>query len=123
MQLWGCTGNVNQAWISIPYDQRAQEFRVVKNAYSGLCIDDWGNSSANNTNALQWYCSWSDFAETMDFQRNSWTWVESIANSTLWPQQASGLCLDDLYGNPNKGARVDFWSCNGTVSQQWYDGA
>ena len=72
--------------------------------YSGLCLDDLKNSSANRTKVVLWGCYSADTAE-------AWTFT----NGEL---QHNGKCANDQ-GNGGSGTKVILWACNGSSNEKW----
>jgi lysophospholipase L1-like esterase len=48
-QLWDCTGGTNQRW-------NLNSNGTISNAQSGLCLDVYGNATANGTTVILWTC-------------------------------------------------------------------
>ncbi|MFD0635689.1 ricin-type beta-trefoil lectin domain protein [Catenulispora yoronensis] len=73
--------------------------------YQGMCLDDFGGSSANGTKADLYTCNGTPAQQ--------WT-VGS--NGTL---QINGKCLDITGASVSDGALVELWDCNGGGNQVW----
>ncbi|MGH3205010.1 MAG: RICIN domain-containing protein [Streptosporangiaceae bacterium] len=72
--------------------------------YSGKCLDDKGNSSANRAVVVIWSCSGSDQAENWQYSSNE--------------LKHNGKCLNDK-GNGGIRSKVILWSCNGASNEKW----
>jgi hypothetical protein len=72
--------------------------------YSGKCLDDKGNSSANRAAVVIWACSGSDQAENWQFTSSEF--------------KHNGKCLNDQ-GNGGSGTKVILWTCNGGANEKW----
>jgi hypothetical protein len=78
---------------------------IVSGYHKTVCVDDLGDSSANNTPVVTWTCNGSP--------EQNWT-VE--ADGTI---QINGKCLDvHRYGKASK-TLVALYTCHGGANQQW----
>jgi hypothetical protein len=117
MQVWSCSGGSNQAWNGnyINYNNSTE---LLKNAYSGLCLDVYQDSSQNGAAAVQWPCNPNDPAQIMH-----WTVCSNNNFNCITLQAAgTGTCLDDRYSGTANGTKQQFWQCNGSTAQQWAQG-
>jgi hypothetical protein len=72
--------------------------------YSGMCLDDKGNSSANRTKILIWKCSSTDQAQSWKFSGD-----ELIHN---------GKCVNDQ-ANAGSGGHLILYTCSGAANDHW----
>ncbi|MEV0155113.1 RICIN domain-containing protein [Micromonospora sp. NPDC050686] len=99
VQLWDCTGGVNQRWTSTASKQLT--------VYGNKCLDASGAGTANGTQVIIWDCHGG-----LNQQWNV------NANGTITNGQ-SGLCLDANGAATANGTKIILWSCNGGSNQPW----
>jgi hypothetical protein len=97
IQMWDCTGGVNQQWTVEP-DGTLQVY--------GKCLDITGANYGNGTLIELWTCNGG--------ANQQW----QASNGTL-VNPASGKCLDDPNSNTANGTQLILWTCNGGANQQW----
>jgi hypothetical protein len=108
MQIWDCTGNSNQEWAR-------ESNGLVKNDFSGLCLDVDANSSSDFTSAIQYGCNSSDQGQVF-----TWKWTSFSGEPDGYEiVNDHGMCLD-VDGDWNyDGNTVDWYTCNHTGAQDW----
>lgn len=82
----------------------------IKNAASGLCIDDAGGSMDWGNEMILW--------NTNDLGTQEWKFVSS-PNAFTMVCQYSDLALDNPNGSLNVGTRIVQWDKNYSTAQQW----
>jgi hypothetical protein len=73
--------------------------------YGGKCLDDRGNSSANNAAVIIWSCHSSDAAQGFTYSGGE--------------LKHNGKCVNDQ-GNGGSGTHVILWNCNGAANERWF---
>jgi Ricin-type beta-trefoil lectin domain-like len=118
LQLYPCTGNSNQYWYENIFScgQYCGEEALLQNAYSGLCINVSGASTANFTPAIQWGCSPTYTNEVFKVLPAPGT--SGPPNFNFWV--GIGTCLDDPYNSGSTYTKLEFYHCNESVAQTWY---
>jgi len=99
VQLWDCSGNVNQKWARTD----AGELRV----YGGKCLDAEGAGTSPGTRVIVWDCHGG--------QNQRWN---VNGNGTI-TSAGSGLCLDTASGGTGNGAQSILADCNSASTQRW----
>ena len=97
IQMWDCTGGVNQQWTAEP-DGTLQVY--------GKCMDITGANYSNLTDIELWTCNGG--------ANQQW----HAQNGTL-VNPASGKCLDDPNSDTANGTQLILYTCNGGTNQQW----
>jgi len=78
---------------------------------NGLCVDDYGWGTGNNTEADLWSCTGSIIQEwTVHSKGSGWF---SLSN------QDTGLCLDNTGGSQTPGNLTTLWGCANNSNQNW----
>jgi hypothetical protein len=99
----------NETWNNLPADGSTHALRNL--ASNGLCIDDDGWGTTNNTEADLWTCTGSTIQEwTVHSKGSGWF---SLSN------QYTGLCLDNTGGSTTPGNSVTLWGCANNSNQNW----
>lgn len=73
-------------------------------AYGGLCLDDKGNQTANNSTVDAFTCNGTPAQH----------WV--ISGNQV---KVNNMCLDAYRQGKTNGTRIDLFPCNGGTNQQW----
>jgi len=73
-----------------------QNGRAIKNAYSGLCLDDYNAGTAPGSPAVQWTCN--------GLTLQQWNIIPTADGYVTIVNVNSGLCLDDTNWNTANGA-------------------
>ncbi|MFE3451919.1 ricin-type beta-trefoil lectin domain protein [Nonomuraea sp. NPDC059194] len=90
------------------------EFKQLRHAATGNCVDVDGNSSRNGRKLVSWPCEGT---------RNQAFWYDP-ATKALHTQLSHDRCADINGGNLAAGTAVQVWNCNAGAAQRWtYDGA
>lgn len=90
------------------------EFKQLRHAATGNCLDVDGNSSRNGRKLVSWPCEGT---------RNEAFWYDP-ASKAVHTQLSQDRCTDINGGNLTAGTAIQVWNCNGSAAQQWtYDGA
>jgi len=98
----------SEAWNQQPVDASTH---VFVNQQAGLCLDDYGWGTTNNTEADLWTCTGAAIQNwTVHAQGNGYF---SIQN------QYTGLCVDNTGGSTSPGNLVSLWGCVGNNNQSW----
>jgi Ricin-type beta-trefoil lectin domain len=84
---------------------RPQTGPIVSGYRGNTCLDDAGDSNANDTPVVMWRCNGS--------AQQSWT-IES--DGTI---QINGRCLDVYRYERANNTPVELWTCHGSANQQW----
>jgi hypothetical protein len=101
-----CTGAFNQQWTLANHNNTTGDQLVVR--HSGKCLAILFEDPADRAQAVQYDCD-SGLTER---------WKNQVAAYyTPWRNYGSPRCLD-VAGRVN-GSRVQQYTCNGTVNQQW----
>ncbi|GIH69499.1 ricin-type beta-trefoil lectin domain protein [Sphaerimonospora thailandensis] len=111
----------SQATCMLPADslaprlyQGTPEFRQLRHAATGNCLDVEGNSSRNGRKLGSWAC---------DGARNQAFWYDP-AEKTLHTELSHDRCVDINGGALKTGTAVQVWDCHAGAAQRWtYDGA
>jgi len=99
----------SETWNNLPADGSTHALRNL--ASNGLCVDDYGWGTTNNTEADLWTCTGSTIQEwTVHSKGSGWF---SLAN------QYTGLCLDNTGGSSTPGNLVTLWGCANNGNQTW----
>lgn len=85
------------------------EFRQLKNAGTGNCVDGEGYNSRNGTAQIAWTCHGG---------RNQGFWYDSRQQS-IHSELSHDRCLDVRGGNIAAGTEVLIWDCHGGANQNW----
>jgi hypothetical protein len=85
-------------------------WRTIHNAFSGKCMDDYGFSTANGNQIVQWDCN--------GLTNQRWTWYWSGGHIAV-RNVFSGKCLDDYGFSTANGGPIVQWDCNGLDNQKW----
>lgn len=99
VQLWDCSGNVNQKWARTD----AGELRV----YGSKCLDAEGAGTSPGTRVIVWDCHGG--------QNQRW----NVNASGTITSAGSGLCLDTTSGGAGNGAQAILANCNNASTQRW----
>ncbi|MEU4449640.1 PHB depolymerase family esterase [Actinosynnema sp. NPDC050801] len=99
VQLWDCSGGVNQQWASTA----SGELRV----YGDKCLDATGQGTSTGTTVQIWDCNGQ--------ANQKWT---ALSDGSVKGTQ-SGLCLDASGQGTANGTRIALWTCNGQANQRW----
>ena len=82
-----------------------------QNKAGGLCLDDYGASTANYNMVDVWTCNGS----------NAQQWYYDLSYDSLYVNINGTIkCLDVRNSGSAPGTRVDIYQCNGTSAQIWY---
>jgi hypothetical protein len=97
-----------ESWSRLPADGSTHQFI---NQQAGLCLDDYGWGTTNNTSADLWTCSGLAVQQ----------WITHSLGSGYFSIQNvySGLCVDDTGGSTSPGNLVTLWGCVGNYNQSW----
>ena len=98
----------SEAWNQLPADSTTYTFI---NQQAGMCLDDYGWGSTNNTIADLWDCTGSVI------QR--WTVHNQGSGYFSVQNQYTGLCLDNTGGSANAGNLTTLWGCVNNNNQKW----
>jgi hypothetical protein len=85
------------------------EFKQLRNAGTGKCVDGKGYDSRNNTVQQSYTCHGG---------RNQGFWHDA-ANQTLHSELSHDRCLDVKGGGVTAGAEVAVYNCVGSANQKW----
>jgi hypothetical protein len=85
--------------------------RAIKNANSGLCLDDYNWATAPGSPAVQWTCN--------GLKVQQWNIVPTADGYVTIVNANSGLCLDDTDWKTAPGSPIQQYTCNGLAVQQW----
>ncbi|KZC17745.1 hypothetical protein RHOFW510R12_11050 [Rhodanobacter sp. FW510-R12] len=96
-------------WNRLPTD--GSTYAVQSVFARGLCLDNTGWSTANNTSAELWTCN------GLSVQR--WTFRAQGNGFFSLRNEATGLCLDNTGGSTTPGNLVTLWGCVGNANQSW----
>lgn len=116
-----CNGKVNQKWElqnAGTFNGHAAYTIATFAAGKFMCVDNWGQSSANG-NVLRLYkCNGVDPAE-----RFVWTWVNGNVHNLYNPERAR--CIDDQGGATSPNNTLDLYTCktsgSGNWNQMWFE--
>ncbi|MFI6386287.1 ricin-type beta-trefoil lectin domain protein [Nonomuraea sp. NPDC050540] len=90
------------------------EFKQLRHAATGTCVDVEGNSSRNGRKLLTWPC---------EATRNQAFWYDP-STQAVHSQLSQDRCADINGGNLVAGTAVQVWNCNASPAQRWtFDGA
>lgn len=99
----------SETWNNLPADGSTHAFRNL--ASNGLCVDDYGWGTGNNTEADLWSCTGSIIQEwTVHSKGSGWF---SLSN------QDTGLCVDNTGGSQTPGNLTTLWGCANNSNQNW----
>jgi hypothetical protein len=90
----------------------------IVSAWSGKCLDVYGQATANGSKVDQWTCNGGSN------QRWKVTQIGTTGGNVPILEivgVGSGKCLDVYGGSQANGATVDIWTCNGQGNQLWDD--
>jgi len=113
VQVWGCNGSRQQTWVRDPGNGA-----II--SLGGKCLDVQGAQvNSDGSTVWMWDCNhqvqqrWFPYSVPMVSPTGNFYRLNPIKN-------AGGRCLDvhapDQFKN---GARVQIWSCNNTMQQDW----
>ena len=85
----------------------------VSLTYANLAMDDTNGSLANG-NLIQ---VWSDITGSSANQR--WTLVSKGSYDVIELARSPGHCLDVRNSGTTNGTKIQLWTCNGGVDQEW----
>ena len=105
-----CSGYyASETWNNLPADGSTHALRNL--ASNGLCVDDYGWGTGDNTEADLWSCTGSIIQEwTVHSKGSGWF---SLSN------QDTGLCLDNTGGSQTPGNLTTLWGCANNSNQNW----
>jgi hypothetical protein len=86
---------------------------LISTIYAPIAVDDTNGSLANG-NPIQ---VWSDTTGSRANQR--WTLVSKGSYDVVELARSPGHCLDVRNGGTTNGTKLQLWSCNGGVDQEW----
>lgn len=90
------------------------EFKQLRHAATGNCLDVDGNSSRNGRKLVSWPCEGT---------RNEAFWYDP-ATQAIHSMLSQDRCADINGGKLVAGTAVQVWDCNASAAQRWtYDGA
>ena len=99
----------SETWNNLPAD--GSTHALTNLASNGLCVDDYGWGTANNTEADLWTCTGSPIqAWTLHSKGSGWF---SLSN------EVTGLCLDNTGGSQTAGNLTTLWGCANNSNQNW----
>jgi hypothetical protein len=99
----------SETWNNLPADGSTHAFMNL--ASNGLCIDDYGWGTTNDTEADLWTCTGSIIQEwTVHSQGSGWF---SLSNAD------TGLCLDNTGGSQTPENPTTLWGCANNSNQNW----
>lgn len=99
----------SETWNNLPADGSTHAFRNL--ASNGLCVDDYGWGTTNDTEADLWTCTGSIIQEwTVHSKGSGWF---SLSNAY------TGLCLDNTGGSQTPGNVTTLWGCANNSNQNW----
>ena len=113
VQVWACNGSPQQTWV---LDEKVGA--VI--SLAGKCLDVRGAQVGIDGTAVQiWDCNRAT--------QQRWTHQKRVVQapdgglfSPMALANAGGKCLDVHAPDQSKnGAKVQIWSCNNSVQQQW----
>ncbi|NUR83381.1 MAG: hypothetical protein HOY71_04750 [Nonomuraea sp.] len=94
--------------------QGLTEFKQLRHAATGTCLDVDGNSSRNGRDLVSWPCEGT---------RNEAFWYDP-ATQAIHSMLSQDRCADIDGGRLAAGTAVQVWDCNAGAAQRWtYDGA
>ncbi len=99
----------SESWNNLPADASTHAF--INMGSSGLCIDDYGWGTANNTEADLWTCTGSIIQQWTVHSKGSGFF--SLANAQ------TGLCLDNTGGSQTPQNPTTLWGCANNSNQNW----
>jgi non-reducing end alpha-L-arabinofuranosidase len=85
--------------------------RAIRNANSGLCLDDYNFATTAGSPVVQWTCN--------GLTVQQWNIVPTADGYVTIVNVNSGLCLDDTDWKTAAGSAIQQWTCNGLPVQQW----
>ena len=97
VQIWGCSGAVNQLWSAYT-DGTLRSM--------GKCLDAAGGGTANGTKVQIWACTGG----------SNQVWQPYNGG---YRNPASGRCLDDPGFSTADGTQLMLWDCQGSSNQKW----
>lgn len=99
----------SETWNNLPADGSTHAF--INMGSKGLCIDDYGWGTGNNTVADLWTCTGSVIQNwTVHSKGSGWF---SLSNAS------TGLCVDNTGGSQSPGNPVTLWGCANNSNQNW----
>jgi len=99
----------SETWNNLPADGSTHALRNV--ASNGLCVDDYGWGTANDTEADLWSCTGSIIQEWTVHSKGSGYFSLSNADT--------GLCLDNTGGLSTPQNPTTLWGCANNSNQNW----
>jgi hypothetical protein len=105
VQIWGCSGGVNQKWAYVPDTNPGGAGILVHN---DKCLAVSGGGTTNGTKVELWTCNGTGSQQ--------W-WLNGYQGEVVNP--ASGLCLDDPSSSTTNGTQLDIETCSGDHNQAW----
>jgi len=115
LEIFTCNGGINQAWDWVTTGGAVGATNtglIQSNIAAGtsntnkLCLDDKGNSTANNNPVITWACNSADKAQQ---------WI-GFSDGTI---TINGFCLDVNKNGTADRTPVDIFACNQGKNQQW----
>jgi Ricin-type beta-trefoil lectin domain len=109
LNIWSCVNQANEDWYLPPPGAVTRPAYSAISDYSGnagMCLDDSGDSSANDNKIDLYTCNGT--------AAQNWT---AETNGTI---QINGKCLDVYQNGSANGSKIDLYTCvNGARNQQW----
>jgi hypothetical protein len=103
---WQINGGANQSWVLTQQSDGSYE---IKNAYSGLCADDYGGMTTAGTQVIQYSCT--------GHSNQHWIATLLASGAYTFTNVNSGLLLTTA--STANGATVTQQPDTGTALQQW----
>jgi Ricin-type beta-trefoil lectin domain-like len=112
LDTWDCVPQANEQWVAVgPFTgYRGHIVFLLKNAYSGKCINDPAYSTSNGTRMVQWTCSRSD--------PNSQWYEQDIGSAVILHNEYSGKCLNVAGASTNNGAWLIQYTCSSSYTNE-----
>jgi hypothetical protein len=96
-----CTGSALQRWhLTVQPDGTHK----ITSVATGLCLDVWSASTANQVPLQQWWCN------SQPNQRFQLRWI-AHRRYEIRPSHAPDKCLDIAFASSSEGARVQQHTC------------
>ena len=99
----------SETWNNLPAD--GSTHALMNLASNGLCVDDYGWGTTNNTEADLWTCTGSIIQEWTVHSQGSGYFSLSNADT--------GLCLDNTGGLSTPQNPTTLWGCANNSNQNW----
>ncbi|MFE9772254.1 RICIN domain-containing protein [Streptomyces sp. NPDC005931] len=119
VHLWDFYGGTSQYWYLDTATGQPSNVRLLRNRYSGKCIDPQGTGITNGTAVVQETCNHGDRRQMW---RQEFRFSGAGHSYYRFVNVATGKCLDNANGSSANGNKIQLWSCaSGTnYNQLWY---